>query len=615
MFRISLRELGSFDLVALVGHCLALVATFSLLIEPSVSQAIIVTLALGLGYLALVWRSKEGVHLYPASLFISASYLLTIGLFSPFEALLLWLLLYLLCLYALAHLFRRWLGNEFSMPLTLAGRLSVALLVALLAYWQPFIRDYFWVIVPLLIYAFIDLGLTWLYGQRWYLLPTALFLSWAYYFSLPLVPGMPPQRMVAYYALAAPLCTLAGWAVQKVRGQEWAQPLYLASLLIALISSVSLFWGESSAAGLSVLLTAAVTCTLLLIITRGEEYIYLLTLSLGLTGYHLLRLEGSRFSPRLVDDFLIGLILVGILFLYPVAKKALRYQKSLTPWVAGHWQRSLLIGLPLLSLIPLMAISYTFEFTENPSFCGSCHNMKTQFEAWQRSSHKEYACLECHYPPGVPAFVEGKVVGLTEVVNFVAGTFETKPHALVASENCLRCHPLEELKDELRYRGTIKYNHAELEPGRSLDITMRCNVCHAHILDGFHFQVRDTVCYDCHFIGRAAKPTAVGDCFTCHDTPDDWRHADVIEATDETSCTTAKCHLNVTKGEGRVRSERCLSCHGQISPTWSEAKEMHEAHIPLETSFRRRKVECFECHEEIIHGEEVFPELPWWRYW
>jgi hypothetical protein len=135
---------------------------------------------------------------------------------------------------------------------------------------------------------------------------------------------------------------------------------------------------------------------------------------------------------------------------------------------------------------------------------------------------------------------------------------------------------------------------------------MRCNNCHAHIVDGFHFQVRESTCYWCHFKGQEGQSTAVGTCFSCHEVPRDYTHLGVIPSTNESDCTGAGCHVSVTVGEGEARPERCLSCHGQIDPRAGDAQVMHDMHIVSETTFLSRKLECIECHDEITHGEEEF---------
>ncbi len=53
--------------------------------------------------------------------------------------------------------------------------------------------------------------------------------------------------------------------------------------------------------------------------------------------------------------------------------------------------------LGLLTLIFLVAGTYTWEYTNSPAFCGeSCHTMPPEYAAYQISPHARVACVECH---------------------------------------------------------------------------------------------------------------------------------------------------------------------------------------------------------------------------
>jgi hypothetical protein len=460
----------------------------------------------------------------------------------------------------------------------------------------------------MLLLAIIDFLLAWLHRERWFLFSALLLTALTFLFILIFAPSGAPEALLVYFSGTAVAYGLLGWWSRNSRNNELAEPIEAAALVVGIAGGLGSL-GEGTGHGLNALLVGAIAYGILFASSRGKEYIYLIILSAGAMGFQFVRIAGQRFSPELVDQFLVGLAIVGILFFYPVVRRLVRGGGSLKEWLNdGGWVRILFVGLPLAIMVPAIGVNYTFEATANPTFCGSCHIMQTQYQAWERNSHRDVTCDTCHYPPGWDIFVQGKIVGLTEVVNNAAGTFATKPHGTVDNTNCESCHPGADLIGlSSPYRASIKFNHAEIMPENEMGITMRCNNCHSHIVDGFHFQVRQSTCYWCHFMGREEKkPTAVGDCFTCHETPVDDTHLEVVDSRNELDCTTAECHVNVTVGNGEVRDERCLACHGQIDPRVGEAEVMHDLHIVSRTTFLSRKVECLECHDEITHGEEVF---------
>ncbi len=607
MFRIELQRLGGLNVLTLAGHLLAVLAVVGLFLAPATVPAIVVTALLGLAYAALAWRTRESVHLYPASLFLTAAYLLAVGLVGWLDALLFWALPLQLAFFGLGAWLRRRGRLGFAVPLEIAAHVASLYLAVHFLLFASLLSLPILVVAGLVLLAVIDLGLARANRARWFLFAAALFLALAFLFVLRFAPGGPPKELVIYFTGAAVAYALLSWWIRRARGTTLAEPLEAAALAVGAIGGLAGLWNGTEV-GLNALLVGAIANGVLFAASRGGEYIYLIILSAGAIGFQFIRIAGQRFSWHFTDQFLVGLAIVGVVFFYPVVRRMTRIDGSLQGWlIEERWVRVLLVGLPLLATALFIGANYTVEATANPTFCGSCHNMQPQYMAWNRGSHRDITCDTCHYPPGAQYFIQGKIVGLTEVVNFLAGTYTTKPHGTVDSANCEACHPVDQLAGKSSpYLAVIKYNHTELLPGKDSGITMRCNNCHAHIVDGNHFQVRESACYWCHFMGRTGQSTAVGTCFTCHEVPRDYTHIGVIASTNEQDCTGAGCHSQVTVGDGAVRPERCLACHGLIDPRSGQAQPMHDLHIVSKTTFLSRKVECNECHDEITHGKETY---------
>lgn len=48
------------------------------------------------------------------------------------------------------------------------------------------------------------------------------------------------------------------------------------------------------------------------------------------------------------------------------------------------------------------------EYSMQPDFCRSCHNMETYYQAWHNSTHKNVPCTDCHFEPGLQNTIKGK---------------------------------------------------------------------------------------------------------------------------------------------------------------------------------------------------------------
>ena len=86
--------------------------------------------------------------------------------------------------------------------------------------------------------------------------------------------------------------------------------------------------------------------------------------------------------------------------------------------------------------------------SESPEFCGSCHVMESQYEAWfHAGAHRRLKCVDCHLPNDTFArhLVWKGLDGGRDFLAFHSGLFDedirlTPRGAQVVKENCLRCH-------------------------------------------------------------------------------------------------------------------------------------------------------------------------------
>jgi len=90
-------------------------------------------------------------------------------------------------------------------------------------------------------------------------------------------------------------------------------------------------------------------------------------------------------------------------------------------------------------------------WTETADFCGRCHQMGPELQAYQAGAHADVACAECHVEPGVAGWVKAKINGTKQLVQVITGLYP-KPvpppdHEMLPSvkDTCERCHSLDRL--------------------------------------------------------------------------------------------------------------------------------------------------------------------------
>jgi nitrate/TMAO reductase-like tetraheme cytochrome c subunit len=68
------------------------------------------------------------------------------------------------------------------------------------------------------------------------------------------------------------------------------------------------------------------------------------------------------------------------------------------------------------------------QWTETADFCGRCHTMAPELEAYHIGSHRDVDCGECHVEPGIAGWVKSKIAGTRQLVGVVMGTYPTPIH-------------------------------------------------------------------------------------------------------------------------------------------------------------------------------------------
>jgi hypothetical protein len=97
----------------------------------------------------------------------------------------------------------------------------------------------------------------------------------------------------------------------------------------------------------------------------------------------------------------------------------------------------------------------TLEVTDQPWFCGTCHEMTPVYEGWLDGSHATEAdepqadCMDCHADAGIVGYFQAHVVaGVRDLwVHFITGPPEQVADSYVPPSRCMKCHG-EQFEDE-----------------------------------------------------------------------------------------------------------------------------------------------------------------------
>jgi len=227
--------------------------------------------------------------------------------------------------------------------------------------------------------------------------------------------------------------------------------------------------------------------------------------------------------------------------------------------------------------------------------------MQPYYQSWLTSSHREVMCVECHIPPGIQSEVRKKYEALAMVARYVTGTYSTNPWAEVDDLSCLRsgCHVKRVLLGKELYQGVLFDHQPHLTEMRREKV-LRCTSCHSQIVQGSHIAVTSSTCFLCHFKSTSLNQ-GTGRCTLCHEVPEKmittaglaFDHGDVKRF--DMNCTL--CHEGVVRGDGEVVRERCYTCHNDAErlEQFGQTEFLHRTHVT------EHKIECLNCHAEIVH--------------
>ncbi|MCH7732423.1 MAG: cytochrome c3 family protein [Candidatus Marinimicrobia bacterium] len=262
----------------------------------------------------------------------------------------------------------------------------------------------------------------------------------------------------------------------------------------------------------------------------------------------------------------------------------------------------------------LLIAGLSVEYTSRPQFCRSCHYMEPYVESWEKSTHSDVTCTDCHFPPGLKSKLKKKFTAISMTVNYFTGVYKkSKPWAEITDSSCLRsgCHVERLLEGRVLFKEGIIFYHEPHLINLRREKKLRCTSCHSQIVQGEHITVTESTCFLCHF-KHQPEDMPIDDCTWCHEAPISsetmevkYDHGFVLDQNIECQ----KCHGPMQVGDGAVPIERCSSCHAEVEKIekYDDTVFIHKEHVT------DHKVECQNCHLVIQHKSisrtaEIMPE-------
>lgn len=611
---------GQADLLERFPQGVALLATSTTVVLGALSSVIGLNvvivgaclLILSAAYwLAWAAQAGRGAARWASGLFALGALLVIHGAFSGLETRLGAGAALVLILFSLAAVGRKRFSAMAGSAVATGHVTSIALALAVLIQaWSVSPSRLYLAALPLVLcYAFMP-GLRVNQGLR---RGTALWISFAVFFGIVARAQTPYAQQIHLLVGLSLVWVALGYLLDRTRAKAWSMPLYVTATVVASFCCIVRILAPVTGLSWLAFLISGVVFVCLFLILRDDLYAYLLSVALALMGYDWLRGTSSVFTADIFFYLALAGAVLAATFLLP----------HLLRWITRLGtvpMFSLFTGFGAALLFLVVAVfgavafgAYGIKITGHPKFCGSCHNMEDYYASWEHSSHKDVGCVECHALPGVAGTAAAKAQGMVQLVQYVAGSYGTKPHGEISSASCQQggCH--EEIgKDDkfVMLYDRIRFRHdrhlSENPNGKALN----CVSCHGQTVQGQHISVSKTTCLTCHFYGRGEQQVATGDCQTCHPMPEEpvtfvdepFSHKDFLASGGDVTCI--HCHSQVTQGSGVVSRARCLSCHledeehGEVT----DQEEFHLVHVSA------GHFDCLSCHEEIKHGDSPMAE-------
>jgi len=259
-----------------------------------------------------------------------------------------------------------------------------------------------------------------------------------------------------------------------------------------------------------------------------------------------------------------------------------------------------------VAAIAAVVLTASLVYTEQSSFCPTCHEMRPYYSAWQAGGHvRSASCVDCHVDPGVLAHLAHKPIALKEVWNHFFRDNRFPNYTVeVPNSRCIRCHA------KVADKKGSRFSHAE-----HVD-RAQCKSCHAqtgHAVSLAALQAEGVLKTNATTPTiPGAKPSSLSGhvkvvCQECHDQAQ-MKCSSCHQAPHENRGECSNCHRPGTKFVATHPSgTNCRECHTPPSKHFgADCAACHTPSIPFaQTTFSHprntgehsyRSFACVKCH-------------------
>lgn len=268
----------------------------------------------------------------------------------------------------------------------------------------------------------------------------------------------------------------------------------------------------------------------------------------------------------------------------------------------------LLLIWGVVGFVLLAILAGSMVYTEQSSFCPTCHEMRPYYTAWQGGGHATHArCVDCHVDSGVIAHLAHKPIALKEVWDHFFKDNRFPNYTVeVPNSRCLGCHPKVAMKSGSTFSHSLHANKA------------RCQECHAttgHIVTLASLQAEGVLkaAATTPPVPADLKPSSITGhivvvCQKCHDQTN-MKCSQCHQAPHEARGECSNCHVPGTKFgffHGASGTD-CSQCHNPPANHFAgNCSSCHTPGVPFKdtvfTHPRRigehnyRSFPCVKCH-------------------
>jgi nitrate/TMAO reductase-like tetraheme cytochrome c subunit len=258
-----------------------------------------------------------------------------------------------------------------------------------------------------------------------------------------------------------------------------------------------------------------------------------------------------------------------------------------------------------VAAVVLVVLTVSLVYTEQSSFCPTCHEMRPYYQAWTVGGHVRSAqCVDCHVDPGLLAHLAHKPIALKEVWDhFFRDNRFPNFTVDIPNSRCIRCHPnvpnkSGSLFSHARHVGRAACKDCHAQAGHTVSLAslaaegvLKTNVSTPSIAPSGtpssiagHIKV---ICQSCHDQAKMrcsschqAPHENRGECSNCH------KPGAAFTASHPAGTDCASCHKPPAKHFG----SDCAACHTPGTP-FARTTFTHPA-----THHDYRSRPCVKCH-------------------